>query len=373
MKIRASSKIAIVFVVLVAAFWFGWKTYTERTVMTIHFPPIKPDKVSIVGIETGRGYRILVANQAAQLIQGGREDFDGNKNPDQLDETNKKRVPIREMLQAMQGDEKALGQFVAIMNDMQETDDWPTQRIEWKDEDLRKAISGDAVLKAKLEKDINVHLDGTPTNQVSLTALQNGIIIDTTVPCKVRVGDKVMDMRGPIQVPFRPQLVRAVEARLKDKSYDSQDLANYYADEGKMVLSGERRKENVAQSILTIIDPQRNAQLADAAQRVLESAKIVCTNAYITKATFRNYDNGGQNLNDMTIELSDEGRNRLWQYSHNKVGSQLLLIVNGVAIAAPRIQHELAQGELEITQMPDKILVQDAVDAINQKSGSKAE
>jgi hypothetical protein len=73
-------------------------------------------------------------------------------------------------------------------------------------------------------------------------------------------------------------------------------------------------------------------------------------------------------MHDLTVKLTPEGRDRLWQYSRGRVNSQLLLIVNGIAIAAPRIQHELAQGELTITQMPDEVLVRDAVEIINENN-----
>jgi len=370
MKIRTSAKIAIGFIVLLLAGYFGCSAYTSLTVMRMQFPPIKPGHVSIVGIEAGKGYRILVANQAAQLIQGGHENFDNQSGPENEDVTSKKRVPIREMLQAMQGDEAALGQFIAIMNDIQETEEWPTERIEWQDEDLRKAIAGDPKLKAKLESDINMHLDGTPLDKVSVRAMQNGIIVETRIPCKVQVGDQVKELRGPIQIPYRPIMVKVVENRLKNRDYNEQTMANYYADEGQQVLAGKSRKEDIGKAILDLLDSKKNQEYAQVAERVLQSAKVVCTGDLITHASFENYEAGGQDLNDLTIELTDEGRNRLWQYSHNKVGSQLLLIVNGVAIAAPRIRHELAQGRLQITQMPDKISVQDAVDEINRKTGN---
>jgi hypothetical protein len=313
-----------------------------------------------------------VANQAAQLIRGGSEAFGpGNDGPESSDATEKKRVPVREMLKAMEGDEAALGQFIAIMNDMQETEDWPTQHIVWKEADLKKALAGDPTLKSKLEADLNVHLDGTPLSKISLTSYENGIIVETSVPCQVEVGSKVVDMRGPIQVPYRPNVSKSIAKDLKEKSYDLTTLAGYYALEAQKIEQKTSQKENVEASLKQIIDPATNAELARPAQQVLKSATIVVTDQYIDSASFKNYDSGGENLNDMTIELNEEGRKRLWQYSRRRVGSQLLLIVNGVAIAAPRIRHELAQGELQISQLPDKILVQDAVDSINKKQGVK--
>ena len=373
MKIRASAKIAIGFVALVAVLYFGWQAFAGFTVDRIKFDPIKPSRVNIVGVEADKGYGILVANHAAQLIRGGTGEFQSNTGPEAMGNAEeKKRVPIREMLQAMQGDEKALGQFIAVMNEMQETAEWPTQHIVWKEDDLKRALDGDALLKQKLERDINVRLDGEPLKQISLTAYENGIIVESLVPCKVQVGANVMDMKGPVLTPYRPQISKAIEAQLKEKAYDLNTVATYYALETRRLANGEKRKENVAESLKRIIDPANNAELARPAQQVLENAKVVVTDNFIERASYRSYQSGRDQLNDITIHLNDEGRKRLWQYSRHRVGFQLLLIVDGVAIAAPRISHELAQGELQITQLPDKILVEDAVNAINHKTGEKA-
>jgi hypothetical protein len=68
---------------------------------------------------------------------------------------------------------------------------------------------------------------------------------------------------------------------------------------------------------------------------------------------------------------SDEGRKRLWKYSINEVGSQILLLVDGIAIAAPRIQHPLTQSQLSIKGLPDEVLVSDAADAMNKSRRSE--
>lgn len=375
MKIRSSAKIAIGFLVIVAAGYFGWQLYAGMTVDRIKFDPIKPSRVNIVGIAADSGYRILVANHAAQLIRGGSTSFQSDTGfGSGGDASEKKRVPIREMLQALQGDAEQLGQFIAIMNEMAETADWPTERIIWSESDLKKALDGDPELRTKLEKDINVDLKGNPLKQISLTAHENGIIVETLVPCKVQVGANVVDMQAPIQVPFRSRVSRGIEKELvkEEKAYDLTTLAGYYALATQRIADKSEQREDVAAALRNIIDPATNAELARPAQQVLKSATVVVTDAFITEASYRNYEAGGENLSDITIKLTEEGRKRLWQYSRRRVGSQLLLIVDGVAIAAPRIRHELAQGELQVTQMPDKVLVQDAVNAINDKSGAKS-
>jgi hypothetical protein len=372
MKIRAPIKILIGFLAIVGGGYYGWQLYAGLTVDRLKFDPIKPARVNIVGIAADSGYRILVANHAAQLVRGGTESFENSSGPEGGgDAAEKKRVPIREMLKALQGDSESLGQFIATMNEMQETVDWPTERIIWSEGDIKKAVGGDPVLRAKLEKDINVRLDGTPLKQISLTAHENGIMIKTMIPCKVQVGAQVVDMEGPLLVPYRSRVSKAIENALKEKAYDLTVLAGYYALENQKISEKKAQKEDVVASLKQIIDPETNAELARPAQQVLKSATVVITDEFISHASYRNYTSGRENLNDLTIELNDEGRKRLWQYSRRMGKAQLLLIVDGVAIAAPKISHELAQGELQITQMPDKILVEDAVNAINEKTGVK--
>lgn len=374
MKIRSSTKIFLGFVAVVAGGYFGWQGYAGYAVDGIQFDPVKPSKVNIVGIAPDSGYRILVANHAAQLLRGSKSDnFEAPTGRDSGgDATEKKRVPVKEMLEALQGNQEALGQFIAVMNEMQETAEWPSERIIWKAADIRKALDGDSVLKPKLEQAINVALDGTPLKQISMTAHENGIIVEVEVPCQVQVGAEIKELVGSIHVPYRSQMSKSIERELKEKAYDLNTVAGYYALEAQKIADGTGRKEDVARNLELIIDPKANSELARPAQQVLKSATVVVTDEFITKASSRSYEAKGEQLTDLVIQLSEEGRKRLWQYSRRRVGSQLLLIVDGVAIAAPRIRHELAQGELEITQMPDQVLVQDAVDAINNKSGVKS-
>ena len=126
-----------------------------------HFSPVAPGRVNLVGINPGAGYQIIIANDVAQLIvsQGGfgaKETEAGGATEGSI----KKRVPMREMLGVLRGDGSKLGPFVMKMNDQDKEDEWPPIRVDWTKADLDKAIAGDPKLKAKLEHDLNVHLDG---------------------------------------------------------------------------------------------------------------------------------------------------------------------------------------------------------------------
>ena len=106
---------------------------------------------------------------------------------------------------------------------------------------------------------------------------------------------------------------------------------------------------------------------------MLSSAFIVLNENYIDKAKYRPSEIGTGNMSakynaagmfDLDLHVTEEGRLRLWQYSKLHPHDQLLLVSNGVAIAAPRIRHELVSADLTIVQMPDEGLLQEAVKSL---------
>jgi preprotein translocase subunit SecD len=78
--------------------------------------------------------------------------------------------------------------------------------------------------------------------------------------------------------------------------------------------------------------------------------------------------NGARSYN-LDVELDQEGRDRLWLYSRGKVGTQLLLVLRGIAVAAPRIDHELSERRVTITQLEDEGIAEETLNAI-KKGGS---
>ncbi|MFZ4508436.1 MAG: SecDF P1 head subdomain-containing protein [Fimbriimonas sp.] len=368
-KIRSSTKIAIGFAVLVGGSYFGYKTITDQMILTEKFTELVPAKVNFVGIDPGAGYRIVIANQVAQLVQAdtkfqGKEEGSGGATEGAI----KKRMPLRELIGTLSGDAKALGSFVMILNDMREDDNWPTVHVIWKAEDIKKAIAGDATLRAKLESDLNVKLDGTPLTKLRISSLENGIIVDFPVTVMVNMRGVLTEVVGRVQKPFKPQLIRFAEKRYLDKNVDETQILGYYSEEARVVLDDPSKREDVAKVLTAMISPERARELAKSPEQVLKSAKIILTDEQVTSASYRTYSTPTGRLHDLTINLTDEGRRRLWQYSKKRIGTQLLLIADGVAIAAPRIQQELAQGNLTITQMRDEVLLRDATDMLNKKS-----
>lgn len=374
-KPRVSEIMGVTAVLLAVGGYFGFHALSSYLVGRERFAPVPPGRVNLVGITPGAGYRIIIANDVAQLVET-QGDFGGSEKQDEgaTEGAIKRRVPMRELLGVLRGDGKALGPFVMIMNGVKQ-DEWPPIRIDWTKADLEKAIGGtDAKLRAKLERDLNVRLDGTPIVPLNRNSLENGIMVHAPVELTVNLDGKPTVVRGETIEPYKPSLIKAVESRYQDKpNVDATMIAGYYAEEVRRVAEKPSAKEDVGKSIRALYSKERTAARLDAPQRLLKNATVVLNETYIDDARYRSYKtNDGKTLSDLTVDLNDEGRRRLWQFSLDRVGSQILLIADDVAIAAPRIEHELALREFTITQMRDEVLVRDAVDSIRGTKGRTA-
>jgi len=373
---RQSTKIVVAFVALVGIGYGAYTVVINKAVENEHFAPVLPTQVNLVGIAPGSGYRIIVANEIAQLVQTSEKGFEGQESADSgaTEGSIKKRIPMKEMLAVLRGDDqapKALGAFAMSMNDLSENN-LPPIRVTWTADDLRKALGGDKKLQAKLEDDLVTRLDGTPLDKVRPAAIENGIVIEAPVSVTVTVGGERKKITGFVLDGFKTQLVSSVEAKYADKLYDRSMQMGYYTQVAKDMVANPKRRENVRASLLERISDEASARRAEPVDRVLGSATVVVNDRHITKATSRTYDTTDGERSDLTIDLTDEGRRRLWKYSRDRVGTQLLLVADGVAIAAPRIQHVLAEGELTITQMRDKNLVEEAKKMINSHASPLA-
>jgi hypothetical protein len=370
-KLRASTKIAIGFVAVVGGVFFGYKYITDLMIRDTKFPEIKPGVATLLGIDPGSGYRIIVANDVAALVTGGSQE-EGEMSERSTD--TRKKLSIKNMLSVLQGDEKPLGKFVMALNEIKEgSADWPTRPVYWDAEDVQKALSGDAQLRAKLESDLNVKLDGTPLGVLSIKAFQNGIIINLPVPVKVLVGGKQVEMVGRVLDPYRPRFCMELEnEKLRDKLYTPDTVRGFYIDASTKVANGEKPKEKVADSLKERMAPRRLADLAKAPTNILSKARIILNESFIEGARLEEFTpESGKPVYRLIMNLTDEGRRRLWQYSKLHGGTQLLFVVNGTAIAAPVVKNEIPQAEVTITNLRDGDLAKAAVETLNRHANVK--
>lgn len=368
MRIRKSTQIAVGAVLLGALVMVGYRFVADRMLGNTSFSNLEPRKINLVGIDLDNGYAIRVANQVAQLVEAKDQKFGGNETESEgaTEGANAKRIPIKDLFASLQGDEDALGHLIMVMNDRSENDSWPTVRVSWSESDIRKALAGDPKLQAKLESDINMKLDGTPLPKIRISSFQNGIMVSSDVPVEVLVGGARKHLLGHIETPYRPMLMSAVDRRLQEKSNITDAMiAGYYGEEASKIMQGQVSKENVRGALTALVDPEQLKPLAERPARILNSAKVIVNDQFIDDASYEEAGQSGKDmLYDLKLDLSDEGRRRLWAFSRGRVNKQLLLISNGVAIAAPRIKHELWNSELTITQMHDKTLLDDLVSTL---------
>ena len=364
MKIQGSHKVAITVVSIILIVWLSWTAYANFRLQGVVLSPIKPGRVNVVAISPRAGYRIVVANQIAYLAEVD-VDADGSMEMGSDSLSNKSRLPLRELLQTLQGDESALGTLVERLNNWPETDLSP-DAIVWTAEDIQSALDGDAELEAELVNDLNVEMDGTPLDRIDLTAIIEGIIIDSPVQMTIAVGDEMRTLVGRVREVYQPRFCRAVERRINERFNPPEEyIKGVYMEEADRQFEAGGG-EDVRASLLRKISPARLQGLTVRPEQVLENTIILLNEDYITSASYKSYDaSRNQTFNDIAIGLTQEGRMRLWKYSRDKVGFQLLFIVDTIAIAAPTITTELAERTVYIRQVPSEVLVKDAVEVLN--------
>lgn len=368
---RASTKIVIGFVIILAAIFGGSNLYSNYRISKMTFDPIAPGEVNIVGVDVGKGFRIIVANQIAQLVERDPgSDDQVNADHAQAEDSNKRRVPIREMLQSLQGNEEALGKFVMTINGLSEND-LPAHRVIWDDSDIQKAFDGDPVLKKKLESDLNMNLDGSPMNEFRPSAMWDGIVLRAHVPVNVKVGKEMKKLIAPVLIPYKTGLMAGLDRELgQESNLTREKMAGHYAAAVQKLLE-TKKKEDLKEPIMSVIGTKHIEELAAGPERILGSATVVLNENQITKASYDSYDSPRGKMHNLNIELNSEGVDRMWSYSRGRVGSQLLVVANGIAIAAPKISHELSASSLQIDKLQDEVLVRDAVDMINKRKETK--
>lgn len=381
MKLRTPA-LVLILVAIGAAGYGGWTLYGEMQLRNTKLDPVAPGQVNLIAMNPGAGYRIIVSNQVAHLAElsdssGTRDDRDESGAADS-DIVGRRRLPIRELLGALRGEADALGKLVMALNDIDEND-FPPNRVIWDQADVEKALAGDPVLKARLEQDLHTHLDGKPLNSFNLPALLDGIVLRIPLKMEITVNGERKMVETTILEPFMTRFATQAGKRITAKFQPSEAaILALYREEAAKVLGQAKDAngaaipaniEDVANSLRSRFSDARREELLQKPKRVLDNAFVVITDEFVTGGN--SSQQMGANripVTDIRLNLSEEGRLRLWKYSRQKPGFQLLFVVNGVAIAAPRIRTELAQREVTIRGVGDPDLAADAVDTINHLS-----
>lgn len=366
-KIPPSVKIAIGAALVMGLGYGGWRAYSWQRLQNYELVQTTPGRVNLVAVRPDRGWRIIVSNSIAQLAEVQAGDDQMGRRDDNSDVSNARRLPMREFVQTMGGDEEALGYLIERVNDKDEGK-LPTREVRWKIDDIEKALNGDPTLKAKLEIDIQSQLDGRPSESLSPSALLNGIVIEVPVPIEVNVGGKMTTLNGIVREPYMSDIAERASREIGKKFNPTTDMIRgIYITEALKVVNGEIPQEDIARSLRSRYSKSHIADLAQKPQMVLQDAMVLVNDSHLTGATISTYPGPNRRTYaDITINLTDEGRMRLWKYSHDNPGFQLLLVVDGIAYAAPRITTPLMERTIQITRLSEPELAQAAADQINQ-------
>ncbi|MBS1713157.1 MAG: hypothetical protein JST30_02345 [Armatimonadetes bacterium] len=373
MRIRVSWPFVASLAVVLGGAWGAKRLYTESRLRDYRPTLVTPGRVCLAAVLPESRYRIIISNGIAHLAEmTGDQEFGAPDQDDKEALDTKAKLPMKETLAALQGDRGALGKLVMAVNKMK-SEDLPTTLVVWTSEDVQKALDGDTALRAKLEDDLNTRLDGTPLESVRIGSIVNGIVLDLPVDVKVPLPDGEKTLTCRIQQPYKTLFAGAVNGEI-DKVFNvgKEALLGMYREQARQVLEGGRR-EDVAGSLRSRIDPKGRAHLSEAPERILKNFKILVNESHMSGASSVSYEGPNRAiLADVTLKLTQDGRMRLWKYSHEKPGFQLLLIADNVAIAAPKIRTELAGDDVKLTGVPAGERTDDAVRFINEAAkGSK--
>ncbi|MCH8274487.1 MAG: hypothetical protein IH851_06840, partial [Armatimonadetes bacterium] len=341
MKLRGGTRFAIG-VVLALSIWFGGNWVLSNTVPATGLPRIEPGAVNLIGV-TLSGERIVVGNGIAQLVQGAASEF-SSPGGSSLGAASGTTVPTKALTGSLRLEPEAVSELIAALAGM-DTQDYPRKEIVWEKSDVEQAMAGDEELRARLERQLNTRLDGTPTDTIIPNYLRSGIYVRLPVPVSVPAEDGSVAVTAHVLLPYKTRLAaRVANHRLiKDKYEPSEaDWQGAY-EETWDAMEQDGSTEDVAASLKNLMSESRVRALARPVERLLERVTVLLTERQILGADQERFPKpaGKGYTYTVNLHLTQEGRDRLWRYTHDNPGCQLLFVVDGVAIAAPTVQHEM--------------------------------
>lgn len=371
MRAKGSFKFIILLLGVGAAAWGGSYLVTYFTVLRSEPAQILPGKVNLIGIRLA-GEKIVVSNGIASLEQNDAANFGSEDShtdgSDMSTGATGSKVPIKALILAMQGEKEGVSELVCAFNKT-DYNDLPPESVTWTMADVEAAISNDQAKRKQLESDLNTRLDGSPTDQIVKSSMRTGIYVRVPVFVEVPSGKETKPAEGEIVVPFTTDLVRrTMNHRLIRDKIDADNatfLAVYNEVWGGIRESGAQ--EDVVARLRSLYSPARREQWVAPVDRLLRRVWVILAENQVTGASLESLprSNGEGESFSVNLELTTEGRNRLWNYTHNYPGCQLLFVVDGVAIAAPFAKQEMKYSAAVITNISDEDLAKSAVDLIN--------
>jgi hypothetical protein len=362
MKLRASTKIAVGFVLTVAGVLGGSMAYTKFRLIGVELTPIESSQFCLLAVGPQAPVRVLTANHMAQIVEveGGLENTGTDSEGAQTGSI-KRRIPVKELLGVLNGNSDSVAEFLQLMRRSQDEDAPSENAPMWTSEDIEKALGGDPILKAKLEKDTNATIDGTPLSDLNLISFYDGIRIKIPVTVNVK-NAKGSTLQGFDIVTFRPHFMVRFYKSMQEKFYDRASLGMFY----KQFINGKTKEEAKASldtSLRKLIEDAAGSDELGKLNLIGRECVILANRSMIKSGEMKKVVEGGEETYDLKLVMQGDGPPRLWKFSAEG-GKRLLVVSQFVPIASATIGTQLSGEELVIKQITDKNLVSQAVETL---------
>lgn len=367
MRVRASARIAI-FVAAVGLIAWGANLYQQRRILGLPTPPIPPGKFTLLGLKPDENYNIFIAGDTAYITVGSALGTFAGSHSGGANQGS--RVPTADLLAAKGGDVAAMGRLVTrLTEDLRlDPEKTPNNPVPWTQEDVEKALSGDAALRPKLSADLALRLDPKdPAPPLTLSAIDNGIMVRVLVPVICLLPEGRVTVMAPVYRPFRSRAALAVEEETKEKPLPPDTTVALYKK-----LAAE--PEDVPAALRSLYAKAKLVAYAAAATDILDKTFIVITEKHATGASMTEVPAAPPHTRptyDLHVGLTDEGRARLYKFSTQYGGNRVLVIFSGAALGASTLTEGLDVSEFYISKLPDKRLVQGVVELLQGRKSNR--
>jgi len=363
MKLRASTKIMFGFIGLIALGYGGSYGYTKLQLVGVNLHPIESSDFCLLAIGPKAGVKTIVANQMVQIVEAS-DNFHAVETTGggATDGSVKKRIPVKELIGVLGGDQESGQNFVRKMREANDDNEIVDEAPLWTKEDITKALGGDTALRTKLDHDLDMLQDGRPNPVLNRLAFFYGIRIKIPITLKVP-NAKGTEIHTFDVVNFKPRFMSQFYKDMQTKFYDKAQLQTYYTS---FLKDSKPEPQDLGDATKKVFDRAEGSEELFKAQWIASHALILVNQPMVESIAMEEQNDGGAKTYDLKIRLNTDGKNRLWKFSAEG-GTQILVVSKGVAIAAATIGTQLNSKELVIKQIADKALVEEAVSLIQSK------
>jgi hypothetical protein len=365
MKVRPSTKIAIGFAALLAVGFGGTKLYTQIKLSGVKLDPILSEDLCLVAISKEANVKILSVNRMVQVVEASDSFKAGGSDTGGSDSGSiKARVPMKELLGILDGDPSGTTGLLYKLGKKENSEEASESAPLWSTTDAEKAIAGDPVLKAKLENDLGVGLDGKLPTKLNRIAFYNGIRLQVPVTFDIPNASG-KPVKGFNTVPLKSKAMSTLYKELESKFLDAEALDRFYAD---FVAKNEgSSKERPADLIKSLLSQGERGEGYAKSLNILKHSTVITNLKMIENASVEEVKTEKETSYDLTLQLTEEGAARVWKFSSEHPNTKIIVVSKKVPIAAATIGSQLNSKELVIKQIADKTLVQEAVDLVKSR------